>query len=1016
MEIKERLEYLKIAKMIESHDKKAKAIGVNAISILNPQNTNNRKHREDKSGFSNILRVCLCIMRHKKSREEIAMRYYNLVLNTNTELLSESGRVELNRWQSPISQINEYMLKSMKNETVFFIYREDNNMYASFCFNDIQYEFKETYDFIMELLNDGFLIQGVKVEPFEITMSQFIENMVEGQRRDFTSGHNGRITEEAHLWYYPYYRNDPKDLLYTYAEEIVDIEGEDRKSLYDDSFWNEILNIQNHKNQSEYSGNMVHYVISARSTGAVKNMTSVLVKNLFLADRLSSRRMEIISEINPEVYSKRNYLEEIIENNRGGVIVFDLSEKFGKAATDYAMTAKYIENLLKKYRNYCLFIFTYNMDNPGFSYYILPNLSKYVIPVKLREGTGNRRDAINYMKSLISRSEYGEYANQATEFMKQFPGDEFTQSDVLEAYEQFESWCLNKNVLKAYDFDLSEDFILDRDENVKSSYDKLQNLIGLDLVKKQIDTIIAADVVEKERKKRKGKNYQASSMHMIFGGNPGSAKTTVAKLFGGIAKEKGILKSGAFVECGGNDLDGLGCAYRIRKAFQAAKGGVLFIDEAYGIRSDSAATALIQEMENQRDNVIVILAGYNERMQEFLETNEGMKSRVPHWVEFPDYTADELTDIFKLMLAERGFDATEDAIKEAHYIFEKVRNTDNFGNGRFVRNLLEQAMQNQAVRLLSLREQASDIRKKEMFLLTREDIASLNEGLTEERAYGTAKKELDNMIGLASVKSVISKAIANYKLNKLCLERGINRNKSSLHMVFTGNPGTAKTTVARLFAEIMKDEKVLSTGKFVEVGRADLVGDHVGATAKLVKRKFKEAQGGVLFVDEAYSLCDSYEHGFGDEAINTLVQEMENHRDDVIVIFAGYPKPMKEFLDRNPGMLSRIAFHVEFEDYTLDELCEITKLMLSQKQMSITEEAMDRLRSNYEVAMKSNDYGNGRFVRKMLEEAEMNLAERILEMGDIEFNDALITTLEASDIEEYKAIEKNEKISIGFAC
>ena len=149
------------------------------------------------------------------------MRYYNLVLNTNTELLSESGRVELNRWQSPISQINEYMLKSMKNETVFFIYREDNNMYASFCFNDIQYEFKETYDFIMELLNDGFLIQGVKVEPFEITMSQFIENMVEGQRRELTSGHNGRITEEAHLWYYPYYRNDPKDLFYTYNEEIV---------------------------------------------------------------------------------------------------------------------------------------------------------------------------------------------------------------------------------------------------------------------------------------------------------------------------------------------------------------------------------------------------------------------------------------------------------------------------------------------------------------------------------------------------------------------------------------------------------------------------------------------------------------------------------------------------------------------------------------------------------------------------------------------------------------------------
>lgn len=945
------------------------------------------------------------------------MRYYNFVLGTNSNLLKENSRVELNKWQSPISQINEYMHRNMKNGICFLAYREEeNNTYAAFSFDENTHEFRETYDYIMEMLNDGFLIQSCKVEPFEITMSLFIENLVEGQRRDYTTGGFTRIVEAAHLWFYTYYRNDPKELYYTYDEKIIDLDRNERKSLYDDGFWNELLNIKNHKNQSNYSGNMVHYVISARSIEAAGDLTSVLMKNLFLANRLCSRRMEIISEIDPYVYSKRNHLEEIIENNKGGAIVFDLSEKFGKDPVDYAMTAKYIENLLKKYRNHCLFVFTYNMDDPGFSYYILPHLKKYVIPVMLREGTGDRKAAISYMKTLIYNSDYSHYADQAAEYMKQFPGDEFSQTDVLMAFGQFESWCLNKNVLQAYDYNLSEEFMLDRDENVESSYNKLQSLIGLELVKKQIDAILAADIVEKERKRRRGNKYQTASMHMIFGGNPGTAKTTVAKLFGGIAKEKGILKSGSFVECGGMDLDGLGCVYQIRKAFQAAQGGVLFIDEAYSMKSDTAVSVLIQEMENQRDNVIVILAGYNERMQDFMEINEGMKSRVPHLVEFPDYTADELTDIFKLMMQERGFSATDDAIKEAHYIFDKVRITDNFGNGRYVRNLFEQAAQNQAVRLLKLREQASDIRKKEMFLLTKEDIASLNEGLTEERAIGTAEEELEAMIGLSSVKAVIKKAIANYKLNKLCMERGITKNKSSLHMVFTGNPGTAKTTVARLFAEIMKDEKVLSTGTFVEVGRADLVGDHVGATAKLVKRKFKEAQGGVLFVDEAYSLCDSYEHGFGDEAINTLVQEMENHRDDVIVIFAGYPKPMNEFLDRNPGMLSRIAFHIEFEDYSLDELCEITKLMLRQKQMIITDAAMDKLRSNYETAMQSNDYGNGRFVRKMLEEAEMNLAERILKLGDMEISNEIITTIEEADICTYTDTEKKEKIKIGFAC
>ena len=178
-----------------------------------------------------------------------------------------------------------------------------------------------------------------------------------------------------------------------------------------------------------------------------------------------------------------------------------------------------------------------------------------------------------------------------------FPGNKFSQTDVLMAYEQFEAWCLNKNILQAYNYNLGDEFVLDRNENEVSSYEKLTKMIGLKIVKEQINNIITADIVEKERKKRKGNDYQTSAMHMIFAGNPGSAKTTVAKLFAGIAKEKGILKSGAFVERGGMDLDGLGYVSCIRDAFVAAKGGVLFIDEAYAIKSDAAVTVLLQEKE-----------------------------------------------------------------------------------------------------------------------------------------------------------------------------------------------------------------------------------------------------------------------------------------------------------------------------------------------------------------------------------------------------------------------------------
>lgn len=948
------------------------------------------------------------------------MRYYKFAvrgtLETIKELLQNKEYLREYRWANAICAVNSYMYHNLKNGVGFLAYRHDTDdkILAVLCLDERKETLENTYDYIIEVLENAFAIKRMQFTPDEITMYEFMDCYREAKRRDFDN-HGNRFVEISNLFIYEYYMDNSKSYHFKFQEKIIPKTKTEKNAIYDEEFINELSNVKLRSNNTEYRGNIVHYIVSGRSVEAACDMTETLAQSLVRAKRIHGRRMEVISEIEPDLYRTNNRLEEIIENNYGGVIMFDLSEKFGCDPVDYQMTCKYIEKLVKKYKNDCLFVFTYNMENPGFSYYLLPQLKKYVIPVMLREGRGDRRAAIKYMKALIKDSEYAEYAGQAGEFMKLFPGNDFTQTDVLIAYEQFEAWCLNMNVLHAYNYDLSQVFLLDRDETKESSYDKLNKLIGLDIVKKQIESIIASDVVEKERRKRKGKDYQACSMNMIFGGNPGSAKTTVAKLFAGIAKEKGILKSGAFVERGGMDLDGLGCVTAIREAFLAAKGGVLFIDEAYSMVSDTAVTVLIQEMENRRDDVIVILAGYNERMHDFMKINEGLKSRIPHWIDFPDYTADELTDIFKLMIRERGFRVTDEAIKEAYYILEKVRNIDNFGNGRYVRNLIDRALQNQAVRLLSDGKDASLIKKDKLFQITKNDISMLEEGLKKERKPGTAKKELDNMIGLVSVKEIIHKAIAHYKLNKLCIDKGIAREKASLHMVFTGNPGTAKTTVARLFAEIMKDEKVLSTGTFMEVGRADLVGDHVGSTAPLVKKKFKEAQGGILFIDEAYTLYDSYENGFGDEAINTLVQEMENHRDNVIVIFAGYTEPMHQFLDSNPGMLSRIAFQVEFEDYTTDELCDIAKLMLSEKQITITEAAMNKLRKNFDIAREESDYGNGRFVRKTLEEAEMNLAERILQFKKSEITTELITTIEECDIPDLSTRNKTIR-QIGFAC
>lgn len=945
------------------------------------------------------------------------MRYFEFSLGENAEYIDENARIKYRDYsgQKVLDALNNYLYKTLKNGLYFFSYREEeNSVLSAFSYDEKSFSYDEALDNILGILAFDFQVKHLKEVPYEITMYRFMDDIMEGRRRDYVTYCN-KIIDSNNLWMYNYYRTlNEQDIHFDFSEMIVSEKYEADTTLYDRSFSDELKNIRNHSGSNDFEGNLVHYIISGRSKESLDDMIKTLMSELLRSGRIRSRRVEIIRDMPPDIYKISNHIEDTIENNSGGAVVFDLSEKLGHEPTEYMLTAKYIESLMKKYRNECLFIFTYNMDQPGFSYYLLPRIKKYVVPVMLREGTGDRKAAVSYLKSLIHTSEYATYAGRAAEYMKQYPGNKFSQTDVLSAFEMFGPWCLNEKLHNAYKYDVKEGFILDRDENEVSSYEKLQNLIGLDLVKKQIDSIIASDVIEKERKKRKGSEYQTGTMHMVFGGNPGSAKTTVAKLFAGIAKEKGILKSGAFVMKGGMDLDGLGCVSSIREAFLAAKGGVLFIDEAYSMKSDTAVTALIQEMENRREDVIVILAGYNERMKEFMKINEGLKSRVPHWIDFPDYSADELTKIFRLMIKERGFSVTEDAVKEAHYIFEKVRHNDNFGNGRYVRNIIDQATLNQATRLMDGGRDSSEINKSELFRIEKKDIHMLEEGEKKEREPGTAARELDEMVGLSSVKSVIRKATANYKLRKLCIEKGIPRDRVSMHMVFTGNPGTAKTTVARLFAEIMKDEQILSTGVFVEVGRADLVGTTVGSTAPIVKAKFKEAQGGVLFIDEAYSLVDAYTNGYGDEAINTLVQEMENHREDVIVIFAGYPEPMKEFLDRNPGMLSRIAFQIEFDDYSTGDLCEITKLMLEKKQLTITDDAMEELQSIYENARHNDDYGNGRFVRKVLEEAEMNLADRVMKVDESEITTELITTIDACDIPEVKRKTETGKVKVGF--
>jgi len=295
------------------------------------------------------------------------------------------------------------------------------------------------------------------------------------------------------------------------------------------------------------------------------------------------------------------------------------------------------------------------------------------------------------------------------------------------------------------------------------------------------------------------------------------------------------------------------------------------------------------------------------------------------------------------------------------------------------------------------------------------EITTVKTEVEKAKPKGDAYKELMEMIGLTEAKKVILQALNYHKAQKLFADKGMKVDRPAMHMVFTGNPGTAKTTVARLFARIMRENGLLSRGHLVEVGRGDLVGKYVGWTAQTVQKRFEQAEGGVLFIDEAYSLVDGRSGSYGDEAINTIVQEMENYRDDMVVIFAGYPDRMEEFLQKNPGLRSRIAYHVPFADYSVEELCSIAALTARKKGLHLDDQAQEKLASVFETARRQGDFGNGRYVRNILEKAKMAQAARLLTQDYESLTQKEITTLCAEDI-EMPEIAAPARPRIGFSA
>ncbi len=534
---------------------------------------------------------------------------------------------------------------------------------------------------------------------------------------------------------------------------------------------------------------------------------------------------------------------------------------------------------------------------------------------------------------------------------------------------------------------------------------ELDTFIGLQGVKQSMRDFVNYLNFINERKKLGLKTQENLSVNSVFLGNPGTGKTTVARLLGKIFKAMGLLKNGHVIEVGRSGLVGqyIGeTAQKTNKVIDQAIGGLLFIDEAYALKKEGnqqdfgqeAIDVLIKRMEDTENEFVVIAAGYPEEMNSFINSNPGLKSRFTHFFHFEDYSPEELIEIFKLISSREEYTVKEEALEILKKQFTNIyrRRDKTFGNARLVRNYFNDAKINLSKRLLQM--PAEERTKEAMTTISSEDIKAILRSASskqvsfgiDEESLSKALDKLNKLTGLQSVKKEINDIV---KLARFYFEQGENlQDKFAWHLVFLGNPGTGKTTVARLFSEIYSALGILPRGHLVETDRQGLVASFVGQTAQKTKEAVDRAIGGTLFIDEAYTLIKSGDSGsdFGKEAIDTILKRMEDDRGKFIVIAAGYTDEINRFLNSNPGLNSRFTKKIFFEDYSPDELLDITKNMLESKGHILDEETFEPLRKYYNKIYRSRDktFGNARLVRDAVEAA---LKNQMLRIADIPFEE-----------------------------
>ena len=518
---------------------------------------------------------------------------------------------------------------------------------------------------------------------------------------------------------------------------------------------------------------------------------------------------------------------------------------------------------------------------------------------------------------------------------------------------------------------------------------RLNKLIGLNDIKKQVEDHAKYIRFLHLRKEKGFKEEDAINVHSVFSGNPGTGKTTVARLLGVLYKKMGLLSKGHIHEVDRADLVGeyIGqTAPKVKEQIEKARGGVLFIDEAYALaraNDDSkdfgreVIEILVKEMSNGPGDMAVIVAGYPKEIKHFVDSNPGLKSRFKHFFDFTDYLPQELSLIadFAAEKKEVEINAPTKKLIDRH-IVNAYRNRDkSFGNASFVFDLIDKAKINMGLRIMDTKN-PEKLEKADLEIIRPVDVDKIQilkkkyipSIPIDQELLDESLIELNSLIGIENIKQEIEELVSIVSFHKRSGKDVLNN--YFMHTVFVGNPGTGKTTVARILTKIYKALGILERGHMVETDRQGLVAGFVGQTAIKTAERIEEAMGGVLFIDEAYALSNfnGLQGDYGNEAIQTILKRMEDQRGEFFVFVAGYPDNMDKFLKANPGLNSRFDKVLRFDDYQPEKLMEIASKMITEQSYKITASAKSKLEAlTVDIYEKRDKYFvNARAIRNIV--------------------------------------------------